>query len=235
LSGSCLAPHSLQNFEPAGICAPHLMHVAAAAAAPPEVAAGAADSAFRCFIASVIAPAIAFPIAKPAPSPAPVPAPPPGFCAASRIAWAAWNCENLLMSPITPIEVRWSMAASTSCGREMFSTTNFVSSQPHHAEIRVAHHHGIRGAPLQIGELFRVDKINFRLERRVESVFPGAQLRQDGSVAALNAVAAGAKHVGNLSFINKDRRLRFAHNQLRAVLDLLITNRKAIEHRVAGI
>src|SRR5256885_16386489 len=35
--------------------------------------------------------------------------------------------------------------------------------------------------------------------------------------------------------MNKHGRLRFAHDQLRAVFDLLIANRKAIKHRVARI
>src|SRR6266404_3107723 len=124
-AGACEAPHSLQNFEPAGMAAPHLMHLSVAAApAPPEVVAPC------CFIASVIDPAIILPTAKPAPSPAPNPAPPDGFCAASRIASAAWNCAYLFTSPITPIEVRLSIAASTSSGNEIFSTMNLVSSNP---------------------------------------------------------------------------------------------------------
>src|SRR5258708_27679108 len=87
-AGACEAPHSLQNFESAGIAAPHLTHLPAAAAtpAPPEVVAPC------CLIASVIDPAIILPTAKPAPSPAPSPAPPDGFCAASHMASAAWNC-----------------------------------------------------------------------------------------------------------------------------------------------
>src|SRR5438552_16061598 len=127
-AAACEAPHSLQNFEPSGIAAPHLTRllVAAAGAPPPD----SVTLAPLCFIASVIAPAIALPTANPAPSPAPNPAPPPGFCAASRIAWAASNCVYLPMSPSTPIDVRLSIAASTSSGNEMFSTTNLVSSRP---------------------------------------------------------------------------------------------------------
>ena len=126
-AGDCDAPHSLQNFASATIAAPHLTHFSVAADVAPAPSETVAP---RCFIASVIAPAITLPTAKPAPSPAPNPAPPLGFCAASRMACAASNCVYLPMSPSTPIEVRLSIAASTSCGREMFSTTNFVSSKP---------------------------------------------------------------------------------------------------------
>src|SRR5439155_18884132 len=124
-AAACEAPHSLQNFDPAAIAAPHLTHFARALSG--GVAPGSEPF---CFSASDIAPAIALPTANPAPSPAPNPAPPLGFCAASRIACAACNCVYLPMSPSTPIWVRWSIAASTSCGREMFSTTNLVSSSP---------------------------------------------------------------------------------------------------------
>src|SRR5207248_9975111 len=101
--------------------------------------------------------------------------------------------------------------------------------QSHHAEIRIAHYHRIRGAPLQIGKLFGVDEINFRFERRVEAEFPRAKFGKDRRVASLDGVASGAEHVRNLSLVHKDGGLRFAHNQLRAVLDLLTANWKAVQ------
>src|SRR5262245_60085362 len=86
LPPTCDVPHSLQNFAPACNDAPHLMHFCVEVASVDGV--GVAP---RWRIASVMAFAIAPPTANPAPSPAPKPAPPPGFCAASRIACAAWN------------------------------------------------------------------------------------------------------------------------------------------------
>src|SRR6266566_3167508 len=120
---STFAPHSLQNFDEEEVAAPHFGHLIVAVL--PVLAPDACG-----FIALDMAPAIALPTAKPAPSPAPKPAPPDGFCAASRIASAAWNWAYRPTSPITPIEVRLSMAASTSGGSEIFSMTNLVSSRP---------------------------------------------------------------------------------------------------------
>ena len=62
-----------------------------------------------------------------------------------------------------------------------------------HAEVGVAHHHRIRRAPFQIGELFRVDEIDFGFKRRVEAMFPGAELRQDRRVTAVDRVATRAE------------------------------------------
>src|ERR1700686_1130935 len=66
-------------------------------------------------------------------------------------------------------------------------------------------------------------------------MFPRAEFREDRRVAAVNTETSRAEHVGNLSFMNKDCGLRFAHDQLGSVLDFLIANRKAIKHRVARI
>src|SRR5450759_3093544 len=71
------------------------------------------------------------PIAIPAPMPMPAPAAPPGFAAAIFIASAAWSCVYWPMrSPRTPSFVRWSIAASTSSGRETFSMKNLERSRP---------------------------------------------------------------------------------------------------------
>src|SRR6185369_8374601 len=66
-------------------------------------------------------------------------------------------------------------------------------------------------------------------------MLPRPQLRKNGGVAAFDGVAARSEHVGDLALMDKYRRLRFAHNQLRTVLDFLIPHRKAIHHRVAGV
>ena len=88
---------------------------------------------------------------------------------------------------------------------------------------------GIGSSPLQIGELFGVDEIDFGFERRVEAVHPGAQFGEDWCVAAIDRVKAWSKHVRDLALINENCRLRFAHGQSRAVLDLLAVNRKTIK------
>ena len=43
------------------------------------------------------------------------------------------------------------------------------------------------------------------------------------------------KYVGYLPLKHEDRSLRFPHRQPRPILDFLIVNRKAIQHRVARI
>jgi hypothetical protein len=87
----CLASRHTpcRTLPPVAFGCPHCGHGAPAGAAC--CAEPCPDCDPDCFIASLIAPAIAFPSANPAPSPMPVPAPPDGFCAASRIASAAWN------------------------------------------------------------------------------------------------------------------------------------------------
>src|SRR6185503_16060260 len=117
-------PHSSQNFAPGFSSCWQLAHFAGACELPHSLQnfepAGMAAPHFTHFAVAAAAPE----------PPAANPAPPDGFCAASRIASAAWNCVYLFTSPITPIEVRLSIAASTSSGNEMFSTTNLVSSKP---------------------------------------------------------------------------------------------------------
>ena len=94
-------------------------------------------------------------------------------------------------------------------------------SQSDHAEIVIAHHDRIRGAPLQVGKLLRVDKVNFGFERRSESILPCAEFCKNRRVATVDRVEPGSKHVRNLALKNKDRSLRFAHRELRAIFDLL--------------
>src|SRR5712691_10534717 len=80
-----------------------------------------------------------------------------------------------------------------------------------HAEIRVAHHDRIRRSPLKVRELFCVDEINFCLEWRIESIFPGPEFGKNRRVSPINRVEAGSKHVGDLSLVNKNSGLRFAN------------------------
>ena len=94
-------------------------------------------------------------------------------------------------------------------------------TQPDDAEIRVAKHNRVRRAPLHVRELFGVYEINFGFDRRIEAVFPGTQFRKDRRVAAVDRVSARRKHVRDLPLKHKYRRLRFANDQLCAVLDLL--------------
>jgi hypothetical protein len=66
-------------------------------------------------------------------------------------------------------------------------------------------------------------------------VHPGAELGQDWSVAAIDGVQSRSKDICNLTLVNKNRRLRFAHRQLGPVLDLLTLDRKTINQSVTRI
>src|SRR5580765_7733616 len=66
-------------------------------------------------------------------------------------------------------------------------------------------------------------------------MLPRPQLGKDRRVAAFDRESARSKDIGDLSLVNEHRRLRFAHNQLRAVLDFLIAYRKPVHHRVSGV
>src|SRR5690606_41190938 len=50
------------------------------------------------------------------------------------------------------------------------------------SEVAVAEHHGVGRAPLVAGEEAREDVVDVGLERRVEAVRPGLDLREDGNV-----------------------------------------------------
>ena len=90
------------------------------------------------------------------------------------------------------------------------------------AEIRVAQHDRVGGAPFVAGEQARVDVIEVRFERRVQSVFPAFERGENRDVVGGQRVFAGAERVAELAEINELRRLRFADDQLRAVLDFLV-------------
>ena len=103
------------------------------------------------------------------------------------------------------------------------------------AEIVVAHHDRVGGAPLVAGEEPRRDVVDVRLERRVEAVLPGLQLRQDRDVVGRQRVLARTERVAELAEVDELHRLRLADDQLRPVLDRLVVVRKAVRERVARV
>ncbi|OPZ11062.1 MAG: hypothetical protein BWZ07_02267 [Alphaproteobacteria bacterium ADurb.BinA280] len=107
--------------------------------------------------------------------------------------------------------------------------------QTHHAEVGVAHHHRIRRAPLVAREQARVEVVDITLEGRIEPVFPARNRRQNRNVLGLQGVLARPEQIGVLASSHKLRQLRLAHNQLRAVLDLLVVIRPAVRKRVPRI
>ena len=110
-----------------------------------------------------------------------------------------------------------------------------VGAQPHDAEIRVAHHHRIGRAPLVAGEHARDDVVDVGLERALERVLPALEIGEDRDVVGGERVLARAERVAELAEVDELRDLRFAHDQLRAVLDFLVLVGKAERQRVARI
>jgi hypothetical protein len=108
-----------------------------------------------------------------------------------------------------------------------------VRAQAHDAEILVAHHHGIGGAPLVAREHTRDDVIDVGLERALQAVLPALEVGEDRDVVGGQRVLAGTERVAELAEVHELRHLRFAHDQLRAVLDLAVLVGKAIGERVA--
>ena len=108
-------------------------------------------------------------------------------------------------------------------------------AQAHRAEFGVARHDRVLGAPFLVVEPGGVDEIDLGLEGRLEPVVPVLQRRQDRHVVGFKHVETGAEHIGQLAFVDEDRRLAFAHRQLGAVLDRLAAAVKAPDHRVARV
>ncbi len=107
--------------------------------------------------------------------------------------------------------------------------------QPDHAELGVAHHHRVGGAPLEVGEQPGVEEVDLGLERALETVLPAAQGGQDRHVLGLDLVAPGREEVGRLALVDEERDLVLAHDELGAHLDLLVVDRKAPDQRVGRI
>ena len=108
-------------------------------------------------------------------------------------------------------------------------------TQADRAELGVAQHDGVLGAPFQVGEAVGVDEVDLGLERRFEPVIPVLQRRHDRHIVGLEHVEAGGEDVCQLAFVDKDRRLAFAHRQLGAVFDLVPLAFEAPDHGVAGV
>src|SRR5687768_669591 len=106
---------------------------------------------------------------------------------------------------------------------------------PDDAEVLVAHHHWIRRAPFVAGEQARDDVIDVRLERRLETVLPALEARQDRNVVRRQRVLAGPERIAELAQVHELRDLGFADNELRAALDFLVLVRPSVRQGVARI
>src|SRR4030095_11388418 len=96
------------------------------------------------------------------------------------------------------------------------------STEPDDPKVVVTQHDRVRRAPFHVSELFRINEIDLGFDRRVKTVFPGSEFRQDRGIAPFDSVTPRREDVSHLTFKHKDRRLRFAYDQSRPVLDLLL-------------
>ena len=67
------------------------------------------------------------------------------------------------------------------------------SAHAHDAEILIAHHDRIRGAPFVAGEEAGGDEIDVGFEGRIEGVFPRLQLGEDRDVSVVRVCLPGPK------------------------------------------
>lgn len=109
------------------------------------------------------------------------------------------------------------------------------SSDAHDAEVLIAHHDRVHGAPLQVGESLGVDEVNLGNERGIEAVLPTLEGGKNRHVLRAQRVHARLEHVGDLAFIHEHSHLRFANGQLCAVLNLVAIPLEPVHHRVLGV
>ena len=107
----------------------------------------------------------------------------------------------------------------------------------HDPEILIAHHDRIRSAPFVPGEKAGRDKINVRLEGRLEAVLPRLERGQNRDVVGREGVFARPESVAEFAQVNELRDLRFADDQLRAALDLgvVVSKRNEIVSRESSV
>ena len=108
-------------------------------------------------------------------------------------------------------------------------------AHPDDAEVLVVHHDRVGGPPLVAREEPRGHVVDVGLERRVEAVLPGLQLREDRDVLGRQRVLPRTERVAELAEVDKLHDLRLADDQLRPVLDRLVVVWKAVGERVAGV
>ena len=110
-----------------------------------------------------------------------------------------------------------------------------VGTHADHAEICIAHHDWVSGAPSISGEETCVDKIHVRFERRFKSVFPALERGQDRDVVRRQGVGSRSVGIAELALLNKLSHLRLAHDELCAPLDLFVLVRITEGERISGI
>jgi hypothetical protein len=120
-------------------------------------------------------------------------------------------------------------------GIERFQGVGPEGAHADRPEVRVAHHHGVRRAPLEVGDLAGADEVELGHEGAVEAILPAGQGAEDGEVLRLQAVLAGAEDVGHLALPHEDGALAGPHDELGPVLDLVVVAREAPHQCMAAV
>ena len=103
-----------------------------------------------------------------------------------------------------------------------------VTAQADRAELLVADGDGRGRAPLLVDLQARREEVDLGLEGRLEGLVPVHQIGEQGQVAGVERVQAGAEDVGDLAFVDEGGHLRLAHGELAAVFYLQVAHGIAI-------
>ena len=109
------------------------------------------------------------------------------------------------------------------------------SAQAHYAEVFVAHHDGVGGAPFVAGEEAGGDVVDVGLEGRLEAVFPALDAGEHRDVFGRQRVFAGAESVAELAEVDELHHLALAHDELGPVFDGLVFVRITPRQGVARV
>ena len=109
------------------------------------------------------------------------------------------------------------------------------STQAHHAKIFIPNRDGLGRSPFLVDLLAGAEEVHIALKGRFKQFVPVFQVGQNGQRLGRELVRAGPEYVGDFAFVHKHRHLRFAHNELTAVLNLHILHRKAPRQRAIAV
>ena len=90
------------------------------------------------------------------------------------------------------------------------------------AELCVAEHDGVAGAPFLIDELPGADKEHVGFKRAVETIFPSFQRGKDGHVLGGKGIHAGGEDVCDGAFVHEYGPLRLAYSELAVHFYLVV-------------
>ena len=120
-------------------------------------------------------------------------------------------------------------------GIDRFERVGAEGSQSDRAEVGIAHHDGVRRAPLQVSDLRRPDEVDFGFERTVEAMLPACERAEQWHVVGAQLVMTRFEDVCHFATMNEDRQLSRSDDQIRAVFDLIVISRKTPDERVLRV